>query len=56
MADPWSSVQQTGPAGTDRPYVEVRVCYRFDPLFSFAFGNFGTVWLQKANTFAVTNY
>jgi hypothetical protein len=50
----WST-QRLGPAG-GRPYAEVRVCYRFDPLFAFAFGNFGTVWLQKANTFAVTNY
>ena len=50
----WSRTR-FGPVG-GRPYAEVRVCYRFDPLFTFAFGNFGTVWLQKANTFAVTNY
>jgi len=51
-----ASWSPTRAAGTARPYAEVRVCYRFDPLFTFAFGNFGTVWLQKANTFAVTNY
>lgn len=39
-----------------RPYVEVRMCYRFDPLFSFALGGWGSVWLQKANYFVVTNY
>lgn len=39
-----------------RPYAEVRMCYLFDPLFNFTLANFGSVWLQKANTFAVTNY
>jgi hypothetical protein len=46
--------------GTDpfggRPYIEVRMCYRFDPLFSFALGSWGTIWLQKENNFVVTNY
>ncbi len=50
----WSSAR-AGPIG-GRPYVEVRMCYRFDPLFSFALGGWGTIWLQKANNFAVTNY
>lgn len=54
MDAPWTSVR-AGPSG-GRPYVEVRVCYRFDPLFSFALGGLGSVWLQKANVFAVTNY
>jgi hypothetical protein len=44
------------PGTTDRPYVEVRMCYRFDPLFTFALGGWGSVWMQKTNTFAVTNY
>lgn len=39
-----------------RPYVEVRMCYRFDPLFSFALGSWGTIWMEKANYFVVTNY
>lgn len=54
----WSAAD-TGPvdaSGHRRPYVEVRMCYRFDPLFSIALGNWGTVWLQKANLFVVTNY
>jgi hypothetical protein len=47
--------EATDPYG-GRPYVEVRMCYRFDPLFSFALGSWGSVWLQKANYFVVTNY
>jgi hypothetical protein len=39
-----------------RPYVEVRMCYRFDPLFSFALGSWGSIWMQKTNFFVVTNY
>ncbi len=54
MDGQWSAAR-AGPAN-GRPYAEVRMCYRFDPLYAFAFGNFGTVWLQKANNFAVTNY
>jgi hypothetical protein len=50
----WNHVRSGPPDG--RPYAEVRVCYRFDPLFNFALGSWGSVWLQKANTFAVTNY
>ncbi|MBA3688636.1 MAG: pilus assembly protein [Chloroflexi bacterium] len=48
-------VDGTDPYG-GRPYVEVRMCYRFDPLFSFAMGSWGTIWLQKENNFVVTNY
>jgi hypothetical protein len=54
MDTAWSSTR-FGPLD-GRPYAEVRMCYQFDPLFSFAIANFGTVWLQKANSFAVTNY
>jgi len=50
----WNA-DRAGPAG-GRPYVEVRMCYRFDPLFSFALAGWGSIWLQKANDFAVTNY
>jgi hypothetical protein len=49
----WSPAKS---ATTDRPYVEVRMCYRFDPLFTFALGGWGSIWLQKANNFTVTNY
>lgn len=54
MDDAWSSAR-AGPA-SGRPYVEVRMCYRFDPLFPFALAGWGSIWLQKANNFAVTNY
>jgi hypothetical protein len=50
-----SPTELTDPFG-GRPYVEVRMCYRFDPLFSFALGSWGSVWMQKANYFVVTNY
>lgn len=49
----WNPAQSTS---TARPYVEVRMCYRFDPLFTFAIGGWGSVWMQKTNSFAVTNY
>jgi hypothetical protein len=50
---PWNPAKS---ATTDRPYVEVRMCYRFDPLFTFALGGWGSIWLQKTNNFVVTNY
>ena len=54
MADTWSAVR-SGP--TDgRPYVEVRLCYRFDPLMTVPLGDWGSVWLQKENNFTVANY
>lgn len=64
MNDPWSPApdpsRPTVTDGTDsyfgRPYVEVRMCYRFDPLFSFALGSWGSIWMQKTNYFVVTNY
>jgi hypothetical protein len=60
MSDPWdparlSPTQVSDPFG-GRPYVEVRMCYRFDPLFSFALGGWGSFWLQRENNFVVTNY
>jgi hypothetical protein len=62
MYDAWDS-SRVGPTVTDgtdpyfgRPYVEVRMCYRFDPLFSFALGSWGSIWMQKTNYFVVTNY
>ena len=54
MDAPWSAAR-AGPSN-GRPYVEVRMCYRFDPIFSFALGGWGSVWLQKANVFSVANY
>lgn len=60
MAAAWSSARLGPTEVTDpfggRPYVEVRMCYRFDPLFSFALGNWGSIWMEKANYFVVTNY
>jgi hypothetical protein len=67
MYDTWdptrSGLRGVPPTYTDgsdpllgRPYVEVRMCYRFDPLFSFALGSWGSIWMQKANYFVVTNY
>jgi len=50
----WSPAR-AGPAN-GRPYVEVRMCYRFDPLITFGLFGLGSVWLQKANNFAVSNY
>ena len=54
MDAPWSAAR-AGPTG-GRPYVEVRMCYRFDPLIDVALAGWGSVWLQKANDFAVSNY
>ena len=54
MSAGWSAAR-SGPIG-GRPYVEVRFCYRFDPIIVVPFGNWGSIWLQKANIFAVTNY
>jgi hypothetical protein len=53
--DPSRPAEATDPLG-GRPYVEVRMCYRFDPLFSFALGSWGSIWMQKTNYFVVTNY
>ena len=54
MDDTWSSVR-SGPA-EGRPYVEVRMCYLFDPLVPLTENWWGQVWLQRENNFAVTNY
>jgi len=51
---PWSAVRN-GPA-EGRPYVEVRACYQFNPLLPLTEFWWGSVWLQKENDFAVTNY
>lgn len=62
MADPWNPARLSPTESPlldpslGRPYVEVRMCYRFDPLFSFALGNWGSIWMQKSNFFVVTNY
>lgn len=52
LAAGWSPVR----IGPDLPYVEVRVCYRFDLLTSTAIGDWGSIWLQKANIFTIPNY
>ena len=54
MADAWNSTR-LGPSN-GRPYVEVRLCYRFDPLMTVPLGDWGSVWLQKENNFVVTDY
>lgn len=51
---PWSPVRN-GPAN-GRPFVEVRICYRYAPLIALTQDWFGSVWLQRENSFAVTNY
>jgi hypothetical protein len=60
MYDTWDPSRTSPTEATDpllgRPYVEVRMCYRFDPLFSFALGSWGSIWMQKTNFFVVTNY
>ena len=42
--------------GPGLPYVEVRMCYRFDPLISVPLFDWGSIWLQKSNFFTVANY
>jgi len=54
MSAAWSPAR-SGPVG-GRPYVEVRFCYRFDPIIIVPFGDWGSIWLQKSNAFAVANY
>jgi hypothetical protein len=54
MSNLWSAAR-SGPL-YGRPYVEVRFCYRFDPIVVVPFGDWGSIWLQKSNVFAVTNY
>jgi hypothetical protein len=50
----WTSVR-AGPT-EGRPYVEVRMCYHFDPLIPLTETWWGSIWLQRENNFAVTNY
>jgi hypothetical protein len=54
MVSPGWSPAQLAPAST--PYVEVRLCYRFDPLITALMGNWGSVWLQRENYFTVQSY
>ncbi len=44
-----------GPAG-GLAYVEVRMCYRFDPLIPITGLWWGSIWLQKDRTFTVADY
>lgn len=53
MAGGWTTAQ-LAPAST--PYVEVRLCYRFDPLMTVPLGDWGSVWLQRENYFTVQSY
>jgi hypothetical protein len=52
MSAPWDPTR----LGPGLPYVEVRMCYRFDPLIRVPLGDWGSVWLQKSNFFTVANY
>ena len=52
MAAAWNPAR----LGPDLPYVEVRMCYRFEMLTQVPIADWGTVWLQKSNTFTVPNY
>lgn len=54
MVSPGWSPAQLAPAST--PYVEVRLCYRFDPLITAVLGSWGSVWLQRENYFTVQSY
>lgn len=51
---PWNAARN-GPVD-GRPYVEVRMCYHFAPLLPVTEFWWGSVWMQKENDFAVTNY
>jgi hypothetical protein len=53
MVGGWTTAQ-LAPAST--PYVEVRICYRFDPLVTVPLGDWGSVWLQRENVFTVAIY
>jgi len=50
----WSATR-AGPVD-GRPYVEVRMCYLFDPLVPLTEQWWGDVRLQRENNFAVQNY
>lgn len=52
LAAAWSPTR----IGPDLPYVEVRICYRFDLLIGAPMGDWGSIWLQKANVFTIPNY
>lgn len=54
VAASWSAAR-AGPV-QGRPYVEVRTCYLFNPLIALTQSWWGSVWLQRHNDFAVTNY
>ena len=54
MTASWSAAR-AGPA-EGRPYVEVRMCYLFNPLIPLTQNWWGSIWLQRHNDFAVTNY
>ena len=48
----WSAAQ----GAADTPWVEVRICHRFDPLITAPLGDWGSIWLQRENYFTVANY
>jgi hypothetical protein len=53
MAAAWTTAQ-LAPAST--PYVEVRMCYEFQPIIGVPLGDWGSVWLQRENFFTVAQY
>ncbi len=54
LMDPESDGVPADAAGS--PYVEVRLCYRFQTLFDFQFLQLGDIWLQRSRTFTVAYY
>jgi hypothetical protein len=56
MAGAWNPARAVPSAGPGLPYVEVRMCYRFDPLITVPLGDWGTIWLQKSNIFTIATY
>jgi hypothetical protein len=52
MASGWG----TGQGSADTPFVEVRICYRFDLLIQAALGDWGSIFLQRENYFTVAEY
>lgn len=52
MVGNWTTAQ----GAADTPWIEVRLCYRFDPLVTVPMGDWGSIWLQRENYFTVANY
>ncbi len=51
-----SGAPDTKPDVTGLPYVEVRLCYRFDMLTQAPLFHIGPIWLQQASNFVAALY